>query len=207
MKKILFLSMAAFLVVISFAQTSQADWPITSYPEFRGRVIDADTKEPIEGAVAVVYYMRDMLIGGPGGPGYYILHAKERLTDKKGEFQFPSYTSFHILSDGGSSNFIFFKPGYMAISAMVYTINGTDVYVSLHDYLSIGKVGEEKEISGTTKYYGKVVTWKGPAGIVELKKGERDPSIPTNYRSNKLPLLFKALNEDRRIRGYEGELK
>ena len=50
-------------------------------------------------------------------------------------------------------------------------------------------------------------TYNGPLGIVELKRGEHDPSTPTDYRSEKLPLLFKALNEDSRSRGYKGELK
>lgn len=69
MKKLRLISFAVFLAIISFVQNSQADWPITRYPELRGRIIDAETKEPIEGAVAVVYYYADMLIGGPGGDG------------------------------------------------------------------------------------------------------------------------------------------
>ncbi len=196
----------SIMLLLASAQPSSAGWPIYSHPEFRGRIIDAETKEPIEGAVAVVYYSADMLIGGPGGPGYYVFHAKECLTDKKGEFYFPSYTSFHLISEGGSSNFIFFKPGYMAISDRLYYIDDTGIRFSMEEYLSTGQVGEEVEIKNASRGNNDV-TWKGPAGIVELKKGERDPLIPIDCRSNKLPILFKALNEDRKIRGYKGELK
>ena len=53
-KMILFLSIVT-LVCFSLL-TSAYSWPIYSKPEFRGRVIDAETKQPIEGAVVVVLY-------------------------------------------------------------------------------------------------------------------------------------------------------
>jgi hypothetical protein len=93
--------------------------------------------------------------------------------------------------------FIIFKPGYMSSDGPLENIN-TEKFFSAD---VVGKVGEIR------RNYGEPEVWKGPLGIVELKKGERDPSIPTDYRSKELPLLFKALNEDRRNRGYKGELK
>ncbi len=192
----------SFVLIFSLTQTAQAGWPISSKPEFRGRIIDAETKEPIEEVVAVVYYSADMLIGGPGGPNYYVFHARECLTDKKGEFYFPAYASFHIISEANLTNFIFYKPGYMAGYGPE---NVSPILVE--KYFSSGKAGETIELEGGTFEQGSYVKWKGPVGIVALKKGQRDPSIPTDYRSNRLPLLFKALNEDRKIRGYEGELK
>ncbi len=193
---------AALILIISLAQTSQADWPLYSTPEFRGRIIDVETKEPIEGAVAVALYDKEMLIGGPGGPNSYVYHAKESLTDKKGEFYFPSYFSLHIISKGDGVRFIFYKPSYMADYGPIKIKP-----ILMEKYFSAGKVGEELEIEEGSFKDSSYVKWKGPVGIVELKKGERDPSMPSNYRSTELPLLFKALNEDRRNRGYKGELK
>jgi len=70
----------------------------------------------------------------------------------------------------------------------------------------IGKEGEIKYVN-TRLYDPDTVTWKGLMGIVELKKGERYPSTSADYRSNKLPLLYEAINEDRRNRGYRGDVK
>jgi hypothetical protein len=189
-------------LLISFVQTSQAAWPLYSTPEFRGRIIDADTKEPIEGAVAVALYDKEMLIGGPGGPNSYVYNAKECLTDKKGEFTFPSYFSLHLISRGDGVRFIFYKPGYMADSGPTKIKP-----ILMEKYFSSGKVGEEMEIEGGTFEQGSYVKWKGPMGIVEMEKGESYPSTPIDYRSAQLPLLFKAINEERRIRGHKGDVE
>ncbi len=194
---------ATFVILLSLVQTSQAGWPIFSRPEFRGRIIDAETRQPIEGAVAVVYYSADMLIGGPGGPNSYVFHAKECLTDKKGEFCFPSYSSFHIISQGIGVRFIFYKPGYMA--------NYGPAYVNpfiMEDYFSAdeaGKVGEIHVKQGTPASY------KGPLGIVELKKAKtreekwKAPLVSTSSLESKdLPLLYKAIDEAEKNLKAEG---
>ena len=87
-KMILLLSMMA-LACLSFSASAYS-WPLYSKPEFRGRVIDAETKQPIEGAVVVVLYKK-WEFGGPGGGNTLPFDAKETLTDKNGEFYFPSY--------------------------------------------------------------------------------------------------------------------
>ena len=56
------------------------------------------------------------------------------------------------------------------------------------------------------------VKWKGPMGIVELKKVSPEKAmppggIPSDYGARELPLLYKAINLDRRSRGLEGEEK
>lgn len=171
-------------------------------PEFRGRIIDAETKEPIESAVAVVLYDKWAMIGGPGGPSSYTFHAKETLTNNKGEFSLPSYSSLTLSSMDAGVTFIFYKPGYMASYGLA---NRSPLLTEA--YFSTGNVGEEIEVAAKTFDKRSYIKWKGPVGIVELKKGESDPSTPSDYRSNQLPLLFRAINEDRGIRGYQGELK
>ena len=80
---------------------------------YRGRVIDAETKEPLAGAVVLVYWIRN----APGighGPAESFLGAEEALTDDRGEF---------IVGENPPSNwipftwrslpkFIIFQPGY-----------------------------------------------------------------------------------------------
>ena len=48
---------------------------------FSGKVIDAETKEPIESAVVLVVWNKAIYLS-PGGPSTYFLAAKETLTGK-----------------------------------------------------------------------------------------------------------------------------
>jgi hypothetical protein len=197
MTRYFFAIIVAVILIISLAQTSHAVG-LYSKPEFRGRVIDAETKQPVEGSVVVVLYYKQSTISiDPGGFSPYVFKAKETLTDTKGEFFFSSYSSVLLFTEDAGVDFIFYKPGYMA------DYGPTNV-VSWEKYFSSDVIGKEGEIHAKQ---GTPASYKGPLGIVELKKGERDPSTPSNYRSTELPLLFKALNEDRRNRGYKGELK
>ena len=63
-KVILSLSLM-MIVCFSFAPSAYS-WLYYSKPEFRGRVIDAETKQPVEDAVVVVLYEK-WEFGGPGG--------------------------------------------------------------------------------------------------------------------------------------------
>jgi hypothetical protein len=93
--------------------TSEAGWLIYHKPEFKGRVTDAETKAPIEGAVVVVVYEKHSLISGPGGGYSSVIKVKETLTDKKGEFHFSSYTTLiQPNSVEDYARFIIYKPGY-----------------------------------------------------------------------------------------------
>ena len=128
---------------------------------------------------------------------------RKTMTDKNGEFLFPSYqTIIGPLSRQDRADFIIFKPGYKSINFVEGKKISDEKYFAIAKDM-IGKEGEIKYLDD----WDTLRVFKGPLGIVELKRGERDPSIPTDYRSDKLPLLFKALNIDRRNRGYEGEIK
>lgn len=198
MKRFTLVFIIVLILLISFTQTSQAAWLIYSKPEFRGRVIDAETKQPIEGAVVVVlYYKRAVVSINLGGPSSYVTKAKETLTDNKGEFHFPAYSELLLFTEDTGIDFIFFKPGYMAS-------HGPANVVSWEEYFSADEVGKEGEIHAKR---GRPESYKGPMGIVELKKGESYPSTPSDYRSAKLPLLFKAINEERRTRGHKGDVE
>jgi hypothetical protein len=80
---------------------------------YNGRIIDMDTKEPIEGVVVVAVYGVESIIGGPAGGWSKDIHAREVLTDKDGYFHIPSYTTLVGLnSRADRTEFIIFKPGY-----------------------------------------------------------------------------------------------
>ncbi len=178
-------------------------------PEFKGRIIDAETKEPIEGAVAVVLYDKWAMIGGPGGPSSYTFHAKETLTNNEGEFSLPSYSSLTLSSMDAGVRFIFYKPGFMA------GYGPANISPLLEEaYFSTGNVGEEMEIAAKTFDKRSYIKWKGPVGIVELKKARTReerlrsmPSPPTDFTSNELPIFIKIINDEGHNLGLKGEYK
>ncbi|MDH4266321.1 MAG: carboxypeptidase-like regulatory domain-containing protein [Deltaproteobacteria bacterium] len=88
---------------------------------YRGKVIDADTKEPIEGAAVVVYW--DKAWQTISGESTELKEVKEILTDKNGEWSIvgpkgkendphPYLSFFLLLSYTREPRFIIFKPGY-----------------------------------------------------------------------------------------------
>ncbi len=195
MKKNIIIS--TFIIFILLATSAHA-WLIYSKPEFRGRIIDAETKQPIEGVVVVVVYKDHTIVGGPGGGGTSVIKAKETLTDKKGEFYFSSYTTLM----GPNSkvdyvDFIIFKPGYMAGYAP--TLNS----VLDEKFFSTDVIGKEGVVHDDTILNGK--TWKGVLGVVELKKTKPNESMssamPDDCSEKDLPLLYKSIEEDDIIRG------
>ena len=107
--------MRILLIIISFLvfPLSVGCAMVHQYGPYYGKVIDAETKEPIEGAaVLAVYYTESY---GPAGAHMHYLDAQETVTGKDGEFKIAILTakSFRI----GHSfyphvYFTIFKPGY-----------------------------------------------------------------------------------------------
>lgn len=152
-----------FLAVLLAPIPSYASWLIYHKPEFHGRVIDAETREPIEGAVVVVSYFK----GTVSIPEFRtsVIDVKETLTDKNGEFHIPSYaTIIQPLSIEWSADFIVYKPGYGNYP------NG---------HVSPPRVGVSPEVFFSREKTGTVgeIEWEGMGkktnvtfGVVELPK-------------------------------------
>lgn len=189
----------AVAVVLFSTGSACWGWLIYHKPEFRGRVVDAETKEPIEGAVVVVLYWKRYLMGGPGGPSSTIFNARETLTDVKGEFFFPSYTTVTPLARETIVQFIIFKPGY--IHSLGPNLTGYFMREKFFSSDDIGKMGEIRD---------GLDVWKGILGVVELKKAnnceERRRSVPGRpfEVSKELPLFFKIIEEEDTYQMKEG---
>lgn len=106
------------LATIVLFISATATWAAT----FKGKVIDADTKQPIEGAVVVAaWYEAGATVAGPTSR---LKDVKESLTDKRGEWviegpkgrELGFFTSIFTFVTGiyitNPPNFIVFKPGY-----------------------------------------------------------------------------------------------
>ena len=87
---------------------------------FHGRVVDADTKAPIEGAVVVAAWYEEAAT--PAGPTGRIKDVKETLTDTKGEWKIRGPKGGGVIASLVAlatftyytlpPEFIVFKPGY-----------------------------------------------------------------------------------------------
>jgi hypothetical protein len=194
-RKIFFIMLAAYFSLM--VSESHAGWLIYHKPEYKGRVIDAETKEPIEGAVVAVYYMKDNL----GGVSY-IIHTKEALTDQNGEFVIPSYTTLIApYSIEYDAKFIIYKPGYAPYPSMTLIKSDAELFF-LEE-----KAGEK----GLSRWTGKEIQFT--YGILELpplktarQRIDAIPSRPTGEcRSKEFPLLYKLINEEHRRFGMEDE--
>lgn len=111
MKGIICLLGATVLFLAVPPMVHSGGWLIDREGPFKGRVVDAETKEPIEGAVIVAQYRVRTLY--PIGWRSDRKDIQEALTDKKGEFLIPTRTMLiSPLSFGDDTSFLIWKPGY-----------------------------------------------------------------------------------------------
>jgi len=101
------------LLIIIFFPLSAGCAITKEFGPYYGKVIDAETKEPIEGAaVLVVFYTESY---GPAGAITHYADALETATDKNGEFNFPPHriTLFRPLQGWVKHGyFTIFRPGF-----------------------------------------------------------------------------------------------
>jgi hypothetical protein len=205
--KIILKLFLTFFIAMSFVilidGSAFAGWLIFHKPAFKGKVIDFETKEPIEGAVVVIVYKKHVY--GPAGGYSSVVKVKETLTDENGEFIFSSYlTIIHPFSRENYADFIIYKPGYGSFpknkmsppSGMGLSI--IEMYFMAENFgqkkkVRILEIGKEDSLREVT------------FGLVELpplkNRTERlraAPGGPTDLGSKELPLLFKALNDERK---------
>lgn len=97
----------AVMFAILIAATTHAKGP------WRGKVIDAETKQPIEGAAVVALWYKEFDLSPAGGNKTY-LDAQETVTDKNGDFEIPSkyFVSIPFIREVWPPEFTIFKPGY-----------------------------------------------------------------------------------------------
>ena len=147
---------------------------------YNGRIIDMDTKEPIEGAVVVAVYGVESIIGGPAGGWSKDIHAREVLTDKDGYFHIPSYTTLVGLnSRADRTEFIIFKPGYASYPEQFRKIAPFKNCVSENSGYFPSSCRAEALFSGKT----------GKAGTVYKNKNRMGRKVDFQYGIVELPKL------------------
>jgi len=200
MKKLMSFLLLFALLIMAFPVVCQAGWLIYHKPPFKGKVIDAETKAPIAGAVVVATYYKSTM----GVPHHYssIINVQEALTDSNGEFSIPSYTTLiQPLSVSFFVDFIIYKPGYGNFPHQ--HLSPQKLGVRAEDFFS-GEYGKEGELPWLDKKI------KVTFGIVELPKLQTKeerlraiPNSPGDLTFKELPLLFKSINEERHNFGLQ----
>jgi hypothetical protein len=97
--------MLLLLLMTSGYATADGPW--------KGKILDVETKEPLEGVVVLAVWQR--VYRTPFGSNAYLYEAKETVTNKIGEFEIPSYAPINLLpviSYMRGPLFTIFKPGY-----------------------------------------------------------------------------------------------
>ncbi len=77
-----------FVVLAMAVGMAKVGWLLYTGGPYRGQLVDAETRQPLEGA-AVLFHWDHSVYGSPGGPVSTFLKAKEVLTDKEGRFYVP----------------------------------------------------------------------------------------------------------------------
>ncbi len=161
---------------------------------FRGKVVDAETGEPVEGAVVAAVYRAVMYnyccIPAVAGPSPSEIDVRETLTGGDGMFRILPYaTIMPPISTGYYTHFVIFKPGYGRFPGF-QTSPPFNADSDLERFFS-GKFGAE----GTAKderNRGEPKTVPVTFGVVKLPKlktwEEREKSLPS-WPHNRAPLL------------------
>lgn len=186
MSKMTALFSLLFILVLNVSKSHA--WLIFHKPEYKGKIIDIDTKEPIEEAVVVAIYRKYPIISGPAGGSAKVINVQEALTDKNGAFEIPSYTTLIApLSREDNTLFIIFKPGYANIGEL-----------AMDSYFT-GKENRDQEGS---LFWNKELKFRLLAnGSIELPKlktrEERLKALPSHLtEENKTPILNRLLDQE-----------
>lgn len=162
---------------------------------YRGKVIERDTGNPIEGAVVAGSWN---LLVFPGWPKF--CDAVETVTDKNGEFVLPKAWCINLWPIAWLdiyNNPVIFKPGYLA-------------------YPPLGVSPEERR-ARMPKFIGQEFRNKKHYYVIELgrpkTRHERELTnddthgpFMFNEAYKKLPILLKYINEDGKALGFKGEM-
>lgn len=171
--------------------------PVRIDGPYKGRVIDADTRRPIEGVVVLGVWYKEYPIGATGGSEFY--DAEETLTDKNGDFEIKGQ-GLLVLSFIDEMDVLIFKSGYEYI--------GFGPWVSLK---GLGFKGYQESYDPVTKMEGtkpifdskKKLHWEGDRAIIPLRKltmeerwKQGTPSYPGQVPDKKVKLMLKETNRE-----------
>ena len=145
---------------------------------YTGKIIDADTGEPIEGAVVLGVW--NILHPNVAGGSHTFHDARETVADKEGNFRIEGM-GLRILSNLEPMDLLVFKAGYEHLGPITWAELKSSYL--MHE---VKKVKWER---------GRPTILLQKMSLEEMKSG-RAPSFPSEaYRKKKIPLLIRELNK------------
>jgi hypothetical protein len=181
MKNKIQLIIGLLLFCLTSIACAQSDGP------YRGKVVELETGNPIEGAVVAAEWTIEPFVHTER-----VCDAQETVTDKNGEFELPkaSCTS-HPLAQMYKPRVVVFKPRYLG-------------------YLPIGNNPEEmrikmpsftgNEFKDEKQYY--VIKLGKPKTREERELTYENASFSDDETRRKLPVLLRLLKEERKNLGF-----
>ena len=168
MKKIIVLC-ALLLIALSYLFFVRYDGP------YKGRVVDAETGNPIEGVVVLGVWYKEMITPAGGVGSYY--DADETVTDRNGDFELKG-KGLIIFKNISSMHVLVFKAGYQ--------------YVGMGMWQSL-------KIDGGLM--AKKVSWEGDRAVIPLRKlpdEERrsPPSPPSEAPFEDVKIMLKEIDKN-----------
>jgi hypothetical protein len=148
------------------------------YPSepIQGRVVDAETGQPLAGAAVVLVWYREG--PGPGHPTEAVHDAREVLTGANGDFTIPEQTHVVFVGQVNRPYVIVYAPGY-------------------RDFL--GQEGSGPFARGASPALVKLARAVGD----ERRWAADMPSLVGAVPSSKIPNLIRLVNEARRAVGLQ----
>ena len=163
-----------FIVLLGLALQTGCMYAVRYDGTYRGKVVDADTREPISDVVVLGTW--SVLHPNPGGGYHTYYDAREIVTDKDGEFTIKGQ-GLRIMSNLEPMSVLIFKTGYQYIGSLAWN--------------SI-KIAYSDEI-----------LWENDKPIFPLKKltmEERKrrivPSPPHEAKKEKIRMMVNEINKD-----------
>ena len=177
-----------FLLIFSILLISTTGCAIEMGP-WHGKVIDAKTKQPIQGAAVVAVFTKGYIAPGSYVGGVF-LDAKETLTDKNGEFKIPSvwYLEIPFFREVRFPEFTIFKPGYGSYPEYQVSPQATSSY-----FFQKGVVATPVELPRITDKNKRLEILRNTEGL--------------DAPDNKIPEFIKLINEENTNLGLRGREK
>lgn len=182
-KKILIITATIAALFVAFI--------VVRFPSsYKGKVVDADTGGPVEGAVVLLHWGYASLLHSHD---HKYLDAKETVTDKNGFFKTRRRKiNFNPLANTFHPNTIIFKSGYKAV----------DTVWALYVF--------QEEHKRWDSPYKKIIDFEGDLVVFKLKKlstreerRKNSPSAEPWVPYEKRKLYMKEVNKERTYLGYD----
>lgn len=175
--KFLIIAFIFYLIFLPSCYAARVDGP------YEGRIIDAETGQPIEGVVVLGVWSREYI--GPGGAVHSYYDAMETVTDKNGDFKIKGL-GLLVVSNVIPMDFLIFKAGYEYLGLWPWASLKVDILLK------------------------KKIRWEGEKAIIPLKKltmeGRQDsatfphhPEVP----EEKIKMMMEEIRKERKERGLD----